>query len=293
MFNISSSLIAFVLFFQIFNIFAEENNIKHDIKEENNDEINEKKFDIINTLYNKKEYDQVIELCISLLKTRKLNYLDEINILITLGDAYFDNNEKKSCIETYKLLLNKYKDFDDKEYVLYKLCCCAYKRMPKCPYVDLDLCNDVIYYGNYSKKHIKNNEYLKEINKMIFEALAIIEESKVDEIKFFYDNKLYNSAILYIDDFMDNCNNKDHFNYINLIKAKSLYEQIILEIEKIKLYRINKVKTNENLEKKYFDNILKYLQTIKNISSTNLTDETNNQIDDIILKSEEMFLTVF
>lgn len=297
MFNIYSLLIVFVLFFQNFNIFSEKNinkeGNKESIKEENKEDINKKKFEIIDNLYSKKNYDQVIEFCISLLKTRKLNYLDEINILINLGDAYFDNNEKKRAIETYKLLLNKYKVFEDKDYVLYKLCCCAYKRMPKCPYVDLDLCNDVIYYGNYSKKHIKNEEYLNEINKMIFEAIAIIEESKVDEINFFYENKLYNSAVSYIDDFIDNCNNKEYFNYINLIKAKCLFEQIKLEIEKIKIFRKNKLKSNNDLERKYFENTLKYLNDIRNISSSNLKDETNIQIDDILLKSEDMFLTVF
>jgi len=293
MFNIHSFLFIFVVFFQILNIFSKKADLKDDNIIEINENIKDKKFEIIDDLYSRKDYEQIIEFCISLLKSRKLNYLDEINILITLGDAYFDNNEKKRCIETYKLLLNKYKNFDDKDYVLYKLCCCAYKRMPKCPYVDLDLCNDVIYYGNYSKKHIKNEEYLNEINKMIFEAIAIIEESKVDEIKFFYENKLYNSAVSYVDDFIDNCNNKEYFNYINLIKAKSLFEQIKLEIEKVNIFRKNKIKSNVDLEKKYFENIIKYLDNIKNISSSNLTDETNSQIDDILLKSEDMFLTVF
>ena len=290
-------MIIIILYLQNFNIFSGKINSDKNIEKENNEELkninSEKKFEIIETLYSKKEYDQVIEICISLLRTRKMTYLDEISILITLGDVYFDNNQKKKCIETYKLLLNKYKNFDDKDYVLYKLCCCAYKRMPKCPNVDLDLCKDVIYYCNYSKKYIKDEEYLKEINKMTLEALNIIEEFKLNEIKFFYENKLYNSAVLYIDDFINDCNNKEYYNYINLIKAQCLFEQIKLEIEKVKLCRINTIKSKQDLEKKYFENILKYLKNIRNISLKNLTNETNNQIDDILFKSEDMFLTVF
>ena len=77
------------------------------------------------------------------------------------------------------------------------------------------------------------------------------------------------------------------------MKAKCLYEQIKLEVEKVKTIRKNKMKNNNDLEKKYFENIIKYLQDIRNISTNNLKDYINNQIDDILLKSEEVFLTVF
>ena len=281
MFNIFRVLYISIITTYCFHIFSEN------IEENNNN------FEILETLYSKNKYDKVIEICIDLLKSRKLSYSDEIYILTTLGDAYFDNNEKKNSIETYKLLLNKYKNFENKDYVLYRLCCCAYKRMPRCSNVDLDLCKDVIYYCNYSKKYIKDEEYLKEINKMIFEAICIIEESKMNEIKFFYDNKLYISALTYIKDFIENYNNRNYINEINLMKAKCLYEQIKLEVEKVKTIRKNKMKNNNDLEKKYFENIIKYLQDIRNISTNNLKDYINNQIDDILLKSEEVFLTVF
>ena len=292
MLNIKNTFFILLITLQNFNIYSGKSNKNND-KEENKEVLKEDNLEIIDNLYSKNNYEKVIELCIKLLKTRKLSYSDEVNILITLGDAYFDNNEKKNCIETYKLLLNKYKNFDNKDYVLYKLCCCAYKRMPKCPYVDLDLCKDVIYYGNYSKKHIKNEDYLNEINKMIFEAIDIIEESKINEINFFYENQLYSSALIYIEDFIENSNNRQNINYINLMKAKCLFEQIKLEVQKVKVIRKNKIKNDNDLEKKYFDNIMKYLQDIRNISTTNLTDDINNQIDDILLKSEDDFLSVF
>ena len=292
MLNIKNTFFILLITLQNFNIYSGKSNKNND-KKENKEVLKEDNLEIIDNLYSKNNYEKVIELCIKLLKTRKLSYSDEVNILITLGDAYFDNNEKKNCIETYKLLLNKYKNFDNKDYVLYKLCCCAYKRMPKCPYVDLDLCKDVIYYGNYSKKHIKNEDYLNEINKMIFEAIDIIEESKINEINFFYENQLYSSALIYIEDFIENSNNRQNINYINLMKAKCLFEQIKLEVQKVKVIRKNKIKNDNDLEKKYFDNIMKYLQDIRNISTTNLTDDINNQIDDILLKSEDDFLSVF
>ena len=68
---------------------------------------------------------------------------------------------------------------------------------------------------------------------------------------------------------------------------------LIVDIDKTKLSYVNKMAEIPEFPKGYRRTLEKNLQTIKNISSTNLTDETNNQIDDIILKSEEMFLTVF
>ena len=257
------------------------------------DIFNEKKLETINDLYSKKQYEDVIDICTNILKAKQLNYTDEINLLITLGDSYFENNEKKKCIEVYKLLLNKYNDFEDKEYVLYRLCWASFKRMPRCPYVDLSLCYDLLYYANYSKKYIKNNNYLKEIHNMIDEANEIIEEAKFNDIKFFFEYELYNSAIMYINNFIKETTNKKYINECSIILAKSLYENIKKEIIKIKYLKKNKNSKNIELEKKYYENIIKYINNIRDIDSNNLDKETNIEIDNIFDNSKALLFSIY
>ena len=160
--------------------------------------------------------------------------------------------------------------------------------MPKRPEVDISNCKEMISYGKYSLQNIDSDDIKKKINQMIDEAYWLIETKELNDIKFFYDNKKYNSALHLIDVFINTFNNSQYYNNLINIKCLSHCNQIKEYLKIIKTIK-NKKKSNNSefyseIYNKIFDN---YNQLKKIYEDLNISNETKDNIkknmDEIIL----------
>ena len=273
--------IKLILIIQIYATFSKENNDSNIISKKNI-------FDELKLLKYKKKNKKIIEICNEVISKDDLDTSTKVKILEILGEAYINNKEYKKAIEIYKNIINNYQDLYNKDNVLYNICLSIYTIMPKRPEVDISNCKEMISYGKYSLQNIDSDDIKKKINQMIDEAHWLIETKELNDIKFFYDNKKYNSALHLIDVFINTFNNSQYYNNLINIKCLSHCNQIKEYLKIIKTIK-NKKKSNNSefyseIYNKIFDN---YNQLKKIYEDLNISNETRDNIkknmDEIIL----------
>lgn len=261
-FRLLISIFGFVISSSSLFPASENANVKN---VENINELGNKFFEYLDQLKKEKKYSDIIDICVPILNAGNIEYYDEIDILIILGDAYFLNGENKKCINIYRTLLNKYGDFDGIEDVLHNLCFAIYKIMPKSYKVDLEYCKKMINYGNYSLSKIKKIEYLSHIRSMISEAEKLIELKEFNDIRFFYKNRLYDSALFCCNKFLDAHFIGENQKLAVFYKVKILYKLLVKHITFFK--KINKNVEPTILEEMYLK-IIKYYEEMNNVYRT-------------------------
>ena len=240
----------------------------------------------INELLKKEEYDDVISICTEILRTENLQQDEEVYILSTLGEAYEKNGNINKSILALKLLINKYDAFENKEDIMYKLCLNMYSVMPKRHEIDLEKCKDFISYACYCENSLINSERKKKIKEMKEEAQKLIEQKKISDILFYYENKLYKPAIYCCDAFLENNNSYQYIYDVALVKAKSLFHEEKKLIDKFKKLTSKNVR-KENIFKKIqetFGKIEKCNEIIKNENLEKQIEEIKKKVHNLLEK---------
>ena len=234
------------------------------------------------TLLNtKKQFNKIIEICKTILSNENIETKFKVEILEILANTYFSKGENKRAIELYKNILNNYKEIENKNNILFNMCCAIYKLMPKRPEVDLDYCHKLINHGIYSLEYIDNKEQIKNIENMMSEAYNLIETKEINDIKFFLDNNKYDSYIYLCDIFFNNYPDSEYYDNVLNIKGLSFYYNIIRYLNTIKKLKTNK-SINLNIFKEIYDKIvdnydrLEQLSSEKKISSNTLSTINQN-----------------
>ena len=219
-------------------------------------------FKEIKLLENKKKYFEIIEICTNILSRWNIEYYNEIDILIILGNAYFASGNNRKSIDVYRTILNKYGNFEGMNEVLYNLCSAIHKIMPKNPDVDLENCRKMVNYGNYALAKITNIDYSKNIKLMINEAKELIEEKDFNDIKFYYENKLYEPALYCCNKFLETYDDDKYYNLVISYKLNTL-QKLIENI--IKALRIEDRNITHYVFEEMYKKMKKYYREINNI----------------------------
>ena len=242
----------------------------------------DKFFDNLDLLEKKRKYSEVIEICLNILNSRDIEYYNEIDVLIRLGDAYFASGSNKKAIEAYMILLNKYVDFNGLDDVLYNLCSSVYRLMPKNPDVDLEYCKRMINYGNYSLSKIKKMEYSERIRSMISDANELIELKEFNDIKFFYENEMYSPALYCCNKFLETYSDDKYRNLAISYKLDILYN---LAVNLIKFFKMARKSVCNDVLSETYDKIIGYYDELKGINAS-VFFELRDKSERIIKKLE-------
>ena len=254
--------IVFFIFFLNVYIIGKENNIKDIIKK-------------ADSYYSQKKYEEAIDFYKEALPLA-IDIEDIIALKIKIGDCYFENKDYSASAECYKTVLWQFYTFEQKEYVIYKLCSSIFQNCPKSSEIDLTNVESLLRYIKYYKNNFSNGEYLSEILDFEKKAEELLFVNDFSNIKFYYDNKLYFSAIFCCDWFLKKYENKkDTLAEVFLYKIKSQYE---LSKRSVKLIKKN-VSFEYDFFKKLRQNIILILECMKN--------------DKIYLYNKEMFDNLF
>lgn len=256
-------------------------NCDSESKSESKSKFDDSFFDNLDLLENNGKYSEVIDVCLNILNRQDIEYYNEIDILIRLGDAYFASGNNKKAIEVYMLLLNKYVDFNGLEDVLYNLCCAVYRLMPKNPNVDLEYCEKMINYGNYSLSKIKKIEYSDSIRSMIDEAKDLIELKEFNDIKFFYENEIFPPALHCCNKFLETYNDDKYRNLVISYKIDILYN---LAVKLISFLKMAKKSVCHDVLRETYDKIIGYYNELKSIGRS--VFDLSDKSDRIIKKLE-------
>ena len=231
----------------------------------------------LEVLKNNKKNKKIIEICNEILSKETLDTNVNCKILEILGEAYLESGNNKKSIETYKILINNYQNLYDKNNVLYKICVSIYNLMPKRPEVDLKYCKEMISYGRYAINNITNNDLKEKIDLMIEEAYSLVEDKEINDIKFFFDNKKYDSTLYLIDIFLKEFKDTQYYDHIMNIKNFSHFYLIKKTLELIKNIK-NKNTGLEPYKKLYNEIYDNYQELEKLVDDPNISEKTKNSI---------------
>lgn len=176
------------------------------------------------SFYAQKKYEEAIEFYKEALHIAR-DIEEIIALKIKIGDCYFENKDFSSSVECYKMVLWQFYTFEQKEYVVYKMCLSIYQQCPKSSEIGLTKVEDLLKYIKYYKNNFSNGEYLGEILSFEQQAENMLFFNDFSNIKFYYDNKLFFSAIFCCDWFLKKYAKKDiTLGEVFLYKIKSQYE---------------------------------------------------------------------
>lgn len=188
-----------------------------------------------------------------------------IELKIKIADCAFNDHEYSASSKYYKSILQQYEYFYQKDYVVYKLCL-ALSHLADWGYErDATTMNDLINWIKYYKKNCHNSDYLEELNAIYLKGLKVLERKDFSNIKFYFDNNIFHSAIFCCEWFLKTHKNSKYSSDACWYKIKSTYLKNKRIVSKIK-----KVKEKENLESVILNvftdirDILAFIQNCKN-----------------------------
>ncbi|MBQ2349884.1 MAG: hypothetical protein II393_01240 [Cytophagales bacterium] len=190
-----------------------------------------------------------------------------IDLKIKIADCSFNDREYYDSIKYYKSILKQYEYFYQKDYVVYKLCL-SLKHLADWGYErDATRMNDLINWIKYYKKNCHNNDYLEELGNIYYQGMQVIRRKDFENIKFYFDNNIFNSAIFCCEWFLKTHKNSEYTSEACWYKIKSTYLKNKKIVDKVK-----KKKNKESLEYvllNVFTEIRDILEFIKNCKNNN------------------------
>ena len=205
-----------------------------------------------------------------------------IVLKIKIADCAFSDQEYLTSSRYYKSILKQYEYFPQKDYVVYKLCLALKHCVDWVWERDATKMNDLINWIKYYKKNCNNSEYLEELMPLYNEGMEILEQKDFENIKFYFDYDIFDSAIFCCEWFLKKYKNSAYRSEACWYKIKSTYLK-----NKSSFHKIEKQKNKYG----YQEHILKMITEMREILSFihSCQEDTKIYIEDI----EDLYTSCF